>query len=516
MPTAGRRAKKRERESYGINSFCWFVLSWSQHLIWQQVWLTGFAGHPKAKAQSAICSASRPPPHDRRLLPNHPPRNRTAARVTMYGKVAPLALRMTEVAGRVYRPAAHPRVEGKAASVEPCRRDRFSSIILHGPPGGQNHAGAHHQPGRRNRASSRSAAWRAAWRTSGEAGARAAAPAAVMKRPRFFWDDSPLQQGAAGRCCRISSAALRFIGATTHNPFFTPTAPLVSRSQVFQLEPLGIADLEGPIDRALTDFERGPLRKTCGIDADARLHLATVADGDARRCLNALELAVLTTSPDAKGEIVITLAAAEERAQQKTVVYDGDGDAHYDTISAFIKSMRASDPDATLYWLAKMLHAGEDIRFIVCRIVIAASEDVGMADSNALVRRRGRAAGRGGHRHAGGADHSSPRRRLQRHRAEEQSRLHGHRCRLEGHPRGTHAASARHLRDGHYKGAKQFGNGEGYLTRTTTRAGLVRNAAWRAVASLRATSNGLEARIKESASTIGASQWEAAGKPEAG
>jgi putative ATPase len=138
------------------------------------------------------------------------------------------------------------------------------------------------------------------------------------------------------------------------------------------------------MDRALSDVERGLGGMKARIEPDARHHLATVADGDARRCLNALELAVLSTQPDAAGEIVITLAAAEESVQQKTVVYDGDGDAHYDTISAFIKSMRASDPDAALYWLAKMLYAGEDIRFIARRIVIAASEDVGMADSNAL------------------------------------------------------------------------------------------------------------------------------------
>ena len=119
------------------------------------------------------------------------------------------------------------------------------------------------------------------------------------------------------------------------------------------------------------------------ITDEAKKHLATISDGDARKCLTALELAALST--EAKdGSIVIDLSVAEESAQKKAIVYDGDGDAHYDTISAFIKSMRASDPDAALYWLAKMLHAGEDIRFIARRIVIAASEDVGMADSNAL------------------------------------------------------------------------------------------------------------------------------------
>lgn len=181
----------------------------------------------------------------------------------------------------------------------------------------------------------------------------------------------------------IERGTLRFIGATTHNPFFYINSPLVSRSQVFTLEPLTIEDLETLIDRAIADEERGLGKMRVRIAGDARRHLATISDGDARKCLTALELAALSTQA-VDGSIEITLSVAEESAQQKAIVYDGDGDAHYDTISAFIKSMRASDPDAALYWLAKMLHAGEDIRFIARRIVIAASEDVGMADSNAL------------------------------------------------------------------------------------------------------------------------------------
>ena len=182
----------------------------------------------------------------------------------------------------------------------------------------------------------------------------------------------------------IERGTVRFIGATTHNPFFYINSPLVSRSQVFTLEPLSQEDLEGLIDRAISDKERGIGEMKATITPEARRHIAMSADGDARKCLTALELAALTTTADEAGQVVIDLAVAEESVQQKTVVYDGDGDAHYDTISAFIKSMRASDPDAALYWLAKMLYAGEDIRFIARRIVIAASEDVGMADSNAL------------------------------------------------------------------------------------------------------------------------------------
>jgi putative ATPase len=182
----------------------------------------------------------------------------------------------------------------------------------------------------------------------------------------------------------VESGNLRLIGATTYNPFFYVNSPLVSRSQVFQLQPLSIEDLETLIDRALADKERGLGQYQVKIDKDAKRHLAKLSDGDARKCLNALEIGVLTTAPDSKGVIHFTLAVAEESIQQKAIVYDRAGDAHYDTISAFIKSMRASDEKGAMYWLAKMLHAGEDFRFIARRIVIFASEDVGLADAEAL------------------------------------------------------------------------------------------------------------------------------------
>lgn len=183
----------------------------------------------------------------------------------------------------------------------------------------------------------------------------------------------------------IERGTVRFIGATTHNPFFYINSPLVSRSQVFQLEPLTEEDLLGLLDAAVKDPERGFGKKSLVVTAEAARHLANMCDGDARKLLTSFELAVLTTDPDpASGEILIDLRVAEDSIQRKAIVYDADGDAHHDTISAFIKSIRGCDPDAALYWLAKMLHAGEDIRFIARRIVIAASEDVGMADSNAL------------------------------------------------------------------------------------------------------------------------------------
>jgi putative ATPase len=182
----------------------------------------------------------------------------------------------------------------------------------------------------------------------------------------------------------VESGNLRLIGATTYNPYFYVNSALVSRSLVFQLESLSVEQLELLIDRALADPDRGLGNYKVRMDGDARRHLAKLSDGDARKCLNALELGVLTTPAASDGTINFTLKVAEESIQQKAVVYDRVGDAHYDTISAFIKSMRASDEKGAIYWLAKMLHAGEDFRFIARRIVIFASEDVGLADPEAL------------------------------------------------------------------------------------------------------------------------------------
>jgi putative ATPase len=208
----------------------------------------------------------------------------------------------------------------------------------------------------------------------------------------------------------VETGNLRLIGVTTYNPFFYVNSALVSRSQVFQLEPLRVEQLEQLIDRALTDKERGLGNYKVKIDRNARRHLAKLSDGDARKCLNALEIGVVSTPPSvagvaeagqpqldkqpsnagvnapgySRGVIHFTLSVTEESIQQKAVVYDRAGDAHYDTISAFIKSMRGSDEKGAMYWLAKMLHAGEDFRFIARRIVIFASEDIGLADPEAL------------------------------------------------------------------------------------------------------------------------------------
>lgn len=182
----------------------------------------------------------------------------------------------------------------------------------------------------------------------------------------------------------VESGVIRLIGATTHNPFFFVNSPLVSRSQIFELRPLAEDELFSLLERALADAERGLGWMKIQAEEPALRHLARLSDGDARKALNSLEIAALTTAPDSNGVVRIDLAVAEQSIQKKAVVYD-DEDAHYDTISAFIKSMRGSDPDATLYWLAKMIHAGEDPRFIARRIMIHAAEDVGLADPMALV-----------------------------------------------------------------------------------------------------------------------------------
>ncbi|MDP2921335.1 MAG: replication-associated recombination protein A [Candidatus Omnitrophota bacterium] len=175
------------------------------------------------------------------------------------------------------------------------------------------------------------------------------------------------------------------IGATTHNPFFSLVSPLISRSIIFELKKLSKENITQILKNALEDKERGFGNIEVRMDEKALVFLAEASDGDARIGLNALEVGVLTTKPGKDRAIDFTLKVAEESIQKKAVVYDRDEDGHYDTISAFIKSMRGSDPDAALYWLAKMLYAGEDPRFIARRIVICASEDVGNADPQALV-----------------------------------------------------------------------------------------------------------------------------------
>jgi putative ATPase len=182
----------------------------------------------------------------------------------------------------------------------------------------------------------------------------------------------------------VENGTVTLIGAT-ENPFFEVNKALVSRSRLFRLLPLEAKDLHQLLQRALTDQDRGYGERCVVLDTDAANHLVDVAGGDARSLLNALELAVESSEPATDGTIAISLTTAEESIQQRAVLYDKQGDAHYDTISAFIKSLRGSDADAALFWLARMVEAGENPRFIFRRMLIAAGEDIGLADPQAMV-----------------------------------------------------------------------------------------------------------------------------------
>ncbi|MFN8475428.1 MAG: AAA family ATPase [Anaerolineae bacterium] len=183
----------------------------------------------------------------------------------------------------------------------------------------------------------------------------------------------------------VEDGTLTLIGSTTENPFFEIVGPLISRSRLFHLSPLTTDQVRDLLLRALHDKERGYGDRSIDITDDALTHLADMAGGDARTALNALELAVESTPPDEQGVIPLDDTVAEESIQRRVVRYDKGGDEHYDTISAFIKSVRGSDPDAALYWLAKMMLAGEDPEFVMRRLLILAGEDIGLADPNGIV-----------------------------------------------------------------------------------------------------------------------------------
>lgn len=182
----------------------------------------------------------------------------------------------------------------------------------------------------------------------------------------------------------IESGLIILIGATTQNPYFDVIPALVSRSRIFNLKPLDEEQLGRIFDQALADEERGYGSRSVRVTPEAKGHLVNMANGDARSLLNALELAVESSEPDAEGQVLIDLSIAQDSIQQRAIRYDKNMDEHYDTISAFIKSIRGSDPDAALYWLAKMLKAGEDPRFILRRLLILAGEDVGLADPQGI------------------------------------------------------------------------------------------------------------------------------------
>ena len=308
------------------------------------------------------------------------------AREQQIEKEAPLAARM--------RPQALDEFIGQEHIVGPGRllrraiqADQLSSVIFYGPPGTGKTTLA------RIIANSTHAHFIALNAVlSGVKDIRAAIGVAEDKRGMFgqrtilFIDEvhrfNKAQQDAL--LPHVENGTVILVGATTENPYFEVNKPLVSRSRIFQLRSLTEQDLRAIVWQTLADERRGYGQLKVNLAEEALDHLVNVANGDARAVLNALELAVETTPPDEYGVVNIDIDVAEESIQRRAVLYDKDGDAHFDTISAFIKSLRGSDPDAALYWLAKMIYAGEDPRFIFRRMLIFAGEDVGLADPRAM------------------------------------------------------------------------------------------------------------------------------------
>ncbi|MBI5213407.1 MAG: replication-associated recombination protein A [Nitrospirae bacterium] len=299
---------------------------------------------------------------------------------------APLAYRMCPGTIEKYAGQEHILGEGKLLR-RAIEADRVTSLVLYGPPGTGKTALAKVIAAKTNA--------RFEWLNAATASLddlRKIIQSARMRRAKgvrtiLFLDEihrfNKLQQDAL--LPDVEEGNITLIAATVENPFFYVNSALLSRSQVFELKPLSVENILKILKDALSDKERGLGNLNITADDAALKHIAKMSDGDARKALSSLEIAALTTQPDEKNGMHITLQTAEESIQKKAVVYDKYGDQHYDTISAFIKSMRGSDADASVYYLAKMLHAGEDPRFVARRIVICASEDVGNADPMALV-----------------------------------------------------------------------------------------------------------------------------------
>ena len=302
------------------------------------------------------------------------------------GQIDPLAYRMAPRSIDEYVGQEHIVGKGKLLR-RAIEADRISSLILYGPPGTGKTALA--------KVIAAKTLSRFEWLNAATASLddlRKIIQSARNRKAKgirtiLFLDEihrfNKLQQDAL--LPDVEEGNIVLIAATVENPFFYVNSALLSRSQVFELKHLTIEDILNIMENALRDPDRGLGKMNILTDEDALVHMARMSDGDGRKALSALEVAALTTQPDADGAIRITLQVAEESIQKKVIVYDKKGDQHYDTISAFIKSMRGSDPDAVAYYLAKMIYAGEDPRFIARRIVICASEDVGNADPMALV-----------------------------------------------------------------------------------------------------------------------------------
>jgi putative ATPase len=298
----------------------------------------------------------------------------------------PLAIRMSPKTLEEYVGQEHLLGPGKLLR-RLLESNRIVSLILYGPPGTGKTAFARLVA---RRTKSRFTALNAV--TSGLADLRKVFDEAIDNKKLYqqstilFLDEihhfNKSQQDAL--LPHLEQGSIILVGATTQNPFFALNNALLSRSRVCELRPLEEKHLSFILDRALADSQKGLGKTQVHLTPEARQHLLKASSGDARTLLNALEVGVLTTPPDEKGTVPFDLEVAQESIQKRMVQYDSSGDQHYDTISAFIKSIRGSDPDAALYWLAKMLYAGEDPRFIARRLVISASEDVGNADPQAL------------------------------------------------------------------------------------------------------------------------------------
>ncbi|WP_418792269.1 AAA family ATPase [Phosphitispora sp. TUW77] len=260
----------------------------------------------------------------------------------------------------------------------------------------------------------------------------------------------------------VEDGTVILIGATTENPYFEVNAPLLSRSRVFMFKQLSDAEIARLVNLALKDEERGLGQYRVNLKEEALNHIVSIANGDARSALNAIELAVLTTPPGEDGVREINLEAAEESIQKRSVTYDKSGDQHYDVISAFIKSIRGSDPDAALHWLARMIYAGEDPRFIARRLLVHAAEDVGLADPNALVMAMSAAYAL---EYIGMPEARLPLAEAVIYIAaapKSNAVIKAIDSALSDIENKNIGAVPVHLRDAHYKGAAKFGHGKGY------------------------------------------------------
>ena len=393
----------------------------------------------------------------------------TNSRKKNLDRVAPLAVRMRPASLEEFAGQSHFLGEGKLLR-RMLEADRLTSIIFYGPPG----------TGKTTLAKLIAVYTKSLFEQVNAAGVGVKEVRAIIDKAKdglgnggnrtvLFLDEihrfNKSQQDIL--LPDVEAGLILLVGATTENPFFAVNSPLVSRSQIFQFAPLSEEDIKALLQRAIGDPERGYGKMAVTVDEAAMHFWAVTSDGDARRALTGLEVAVLSSMPAGSkpsdgGSLHITLDIAEQSMQRKAIVYDGTGDDHYDAASALIKSMRGSDPDAAVYWVARMLEAGEDPRFIARRIAILASEDIGNADPQAIVV-------------ASAAFNIVEKIGM----PEAQLTLGQAAIYMATAPKSNASAKAiwaamadvregrtipvpRHLRDGHYAGSKRLGSGIGY------------------------------------------------------